>query len=180
MRICVVSDTHRFRHELMQAVSLAGPINAVLHAGDETSDAAWLADRIHCPVHAVAGNWDTRSTVYPDSLVVTGYGPPLFLTHGHRLQVKNTLLPLAKTAHSHGASIAVFGHTHIALAEEVDSVLCINPGSLSQPRGRKERTFAILTIRTEADAFEVSVTHLTSSGKVLPDTTRSVSIPRFE
>lgn len=178
MRICVVSDTHRYRHELMQAITLAGSIDVVLHAGDETSDAAWLAERVRCPVFAVSGNWDTRSPAYPETLVVTGYGPPLFLTHGHRLQVKGSLLPLARAARAEGTSVAVFGHTHIALTELVEGVLCVNPGSLSQPRGRRDRTFAIITVIIGEEVYQVTATHMTSTGDILSDTLHSISIPR--
>lgn len=177
LRICVVSDTHRDRYELMSAVVSAGALDAVLHAGDETSDAAWLSERIRCPVYAVAGNWDTPSPAYPDVLVLSQFGPTVLLTHGHRLQVKSGLTPLAQTALARGAQIAIYGHTHIAEISQVSGTLCINPGSLSQPRGRLERTYALLITEDADENYMVTVSHRTTVGELVFGTPLVVTLP---
>ncbi len=76
MRLCVVSDTHRHRHELLQAVKAVQPLTAVLHAGDETSDVKWLKERVDWPVLAVAGNWDRSTIDYPAERIISDFGAP--------------------------------------------------------------------------------------------------------
>lgn len=68
----------------------------------------------------------------------------VFLTHGHLYDVKLKRNQLAKRAEEYGAKYAVYGHTHIAYAEKVDGVYCINPGSISLPKGEWESSYAIL------------------------------------
>jgi uncharacterized protein len=169
MRLCVVSDTHRHRHELLMAVKCAQPLDAILHAGDETSDVSWLVERVNWPIHAVAGNWDTPTDVFPTEAVVDRYGPRIFLTHGHRHRVKEGLSMLAESARQHNAQIVVFGHTHASMAVMLDGIVFLNPGSLAEPRGRREKTFALLDIEEQEDEghFDVRVSHMTATGLII-------------
>lgn len=168
MRLCLVSDTHRHRHELLMAVKCVQPLDAIIHAGDETSDVQWLADRVDWPIHAVAGNWDSTTGIYPLERVVDQYGPRIYLAHGHRHRVKEGLGVLADTARAKDASIVVYGHTHTALAVVMDGIVFINPGSLSAPRGRREKTFALLEIEQHVSGtgFDLRVSHMTATGAI--------------
>lgn len=168
MRLCLVSDTHRHRHELLMAVKCAQPIDAILHAGDETSDIEWLAERVDWPIYAVAGNWDSPSGRFPMERIVDDYGPRIYLTHGHRHRVKEGLTVLTDTARSQDARIVVYGHTHCALAVALNGVVFVNPGSLAAPRGRREKTFALLEIEPGpfAGCFDVRVSHMTATGVI--------------
>ncbi|MCL6593194.1 MAG: metallophosphoesterase [Alicyclobacillus sp.] len=179
MRLCLVSDTHRHRHELLTAVKSVQPLDAILHAGDETSDVEWLASRVDWPVFAVAGNWDAPSPQYPLERVLTEFGPPLLLTHGHMLHVKEGLHGLAERAQAVGARIVVYGHTHIAMAAAENGLVFVNPGSLATPRGGRQRTFALLEVaeRTADTAYEVRVTHLTATGEATHATLHVVLPP---
>lgn len=170
MRICLVSDTHRFRHELLLAVKSSQPIAAVVHAGDETSDCAWLTDRVQCPVFGVSGNWDTVNEAYPEERIVEFAGIRLYVVHGHQMRVKEGLEMLMARAVEVAAHVVVFGHTHAATAVLEQNILFVNPGSLAAPRGRRERTFALLDIES-ADTHErvVRVAHCTTAGNSLAD-----------
>ncbi|WP_051662840.1 metallophosphoesterase family protein [Alicyclobacillus macrosporangiidus] len=174
MRLCVVSDTHRHRHELLTAVKSAQPLDAILHAGDETSDVEWLAERVDWPIYAVSGNWDRPTPTYPLERVITDFGPPVYLTHGHHLRVKEGLGGLVARAQACGAQVAVFGHTHIALAAMHSGCLLLNPGSLSTPRGRRERTFALLELEpsTGRQGYDLRVSHWTAAGDMTNATLR--------
>ncbi|CAM3802197.1 metallophosphoesterase family protein [Alicyclobacillus pomorum] len=168
MRLCIVSDTHRYRHELLSAVKSVPKIDAILHAGDEIEDVRWLAQRVDWPIYAVAGNWDSGSRDFPHDLTIDAFGPRIFLTHGHRWRVKEGMKALTERAKAVGANIVVFGHTHTAVVLMSDGILFVNPGSLAAPRGRRERTFAVLDIApaNAPDAYNVKVSHYTSQGEL--------------
>lgn len=68
----------------------------------------------------------------------------ILILHGHRHQVKTTLMPLKYRADEVQASIVCFGHSHLLGAELQNGILYINPGSLHKPRGRKEKSYAIV------------------------------------
>jgi uncharacterized protein len=180
MRLCIASDTHRHRHELLQAVKSTQPLTAVLHAGDETSDAFWLKERIDWPVWGVAGNWDAPTDEFPMDRQFRQFGPSIYLVHGHHYSVKNGLQRLAARAGAIGAQIVIFGHTHTALTAVESGILYVNPGSLAQPRGRTERTYAILDIESAANGtgYEVRASHLTLQGETLADLMVRVKFPR--
>ncbi len=167
VRLCVVSDTHRHRHELLTAVKSLQPLDAILHAGDETSDAEWLAARVDWPIYSVAGNWDMVTEKYPLERVFNS-GPRIFLTHGHMLKVKEGLELLRQRAQEWDAQITVYGHTHQAISIWNGGMLFINPGSLSEPRGRRERTCALLEIfdNSKTISWDVSVSHVTIHGHI--------------
>jgi len=179
VRVCLVSDTHRFRHELFIAVKAVQPVAAVLHAGDEATDAAWLAERIQCPVYGVSGNWDTPTELYPGERVLELSGVPIYLTHGHQLHVKDGLEALADRARALGVNVVIFGHTHAAMAVQRDDIVFINPGSLAAPRGRRERTFALLDIEScGALEYILRVAHCTTAGMSLADLILTARISR--
>ena len=146
LRVCVVSDTHRHRTELLTAIHTAQPMDGLLHAGDESTDVEWLDGKVDLPVFAVAGNWDSASKQFPLERVIDQFGPRILLIHGHTVRVKDTYDVLLKRAHDYGARIVVYGHTHAAYLGVHDGVLVVNPGSLAQPRGRREKSFVVLDI----------------------------------
>jgi putative phosphoesterase len=167
MRLCLVSDSHRHRHQLLQVIKSVQPIDAILHAGDETSDAAWLSTQVRWPVIGVSGNWDHPSEDYPAERMITQFGPRIYMAHGHRHGVKAGLAHLGEAAQRQRAQIAVFGHTHQAVSLVMDDMLLINPGSLAEPRRNTERTFALLEAAIiDANNWEVRVSHLTTAGEV--------------
>lgn len=144
-RWLVISDSHRNRDAIEESYHRAGDVSAVLHAGDETSDAEWFSSMTQVPVYSVAGNWDKVNGRHPMSRLIPVFGTHAYLTHGHQFGVKDGTANLLKSAIASAASVAVYGHTHIASVSVERQVLVINPGSLSTPRGRTIRTYAIVT-----------------------------------
>jgi uncharacterized protein len=177
MRICAVSDTHRYRHELLTAVKSAQPISAVLHAGDETSDTEWLSERVRWPIYGVAGNWDNPTEKYPAEKLLD-FGLKILLIHGHRQRVKEGLGHLVSKAKDMQADLVVYGHSHVASSTLIDGVLLVNPGSLASPRGRRERTFALIDIDEMADKYLVRISHCLSTGQTLADLTYSAEFAK--
>lgn len=168
MRLCVVSDSHRHRHELLTAVKNLQPIDAILHAGDETSDAMWLRERVDWPIYSVSGNWDVVSDISPLEQTLEFAGLRVYLTHGHKYRVKEGIALLSQKAEEQNAQLVVFGHTHKSMADFLDGRIYVNPGSLASPRGRRERTCALIEIQPaeELQYRQVRVSHMTVQGEI--------------
>ena len=82
-------------------------------------------------------------------------GVVVFYTHGHMYGVKYDLDTLADAAAARGANVALFGHTHIPVAEERGGVFLFNPGSCGRCY-TGPNTYGILTL---ADGKVVSHEH---------------------
>ena len=59
----------------------------------------------------------------------------LFMSHGHKYSPDN-LPPLS------GRVIFLYGHTHLLGKTEGNGIPCINPGSVSLPKGGNKKTYA--------------------------------------
>jgi len=101
----------------------------------------------------VRGNCDREKT-FPEEVNFTVDDVKVFVTHGHLFNVKSSMLSLTYRAKELNAQIVCFGHSHILGAEMIDDILFINPGSLLKPRGRKEKSFAVLEIEDSAYKVE--------------------------
>ncbi len=130
-RIDIVSDTHgHLSGELVRA--LAGA-DLIVHAGDMTSEDDYEYLKTIAPVHAVLGNNDFFYNYGPEveELARFEYEGVSFAVSHYRED-----LPVGKV------DVAVCGHTHRCLEEQVGSTLVVNPGSASYPRGMRGPTIA--------------------------------------
>ncbi len=145
MKILVVSDSHGQTEDLIQLQNkLKDATIAMIHCGDSELE---YDDVVLQPFIYVKGNCDYGQAFAAEVVKEIG-GFRFFITHGHLYNVNMTLQNLSYKAHELGANIVLFGHTHRAGSEmSRDGILFINPGSISSPRGRKERTYVILTIQ---------------------------------
>ena len=110
-----------------------------------------ISDKLLC----VRGNCDTEvdqmvlnfpvlsetSFVYDGEEKLT-----LFMSHGHKYSPDN-IPPLS------GDTVFLYGHTHLPGKTEKDGIVCINPGSVSLPKGGNPKTYAVyesrkLTVKT--------------------------------
>ncbi|GEK28202.1 metallophosphoesterase [Furfurilactobacillus siliginis] len=170
MKLLVVSDSHGDRDILVDLKQqFAGQIDAWFHCGDSelaADDPLWQT------YHVVGGNMDFDTGFKSQQVIAVGQYK-VFLAHGHRYQIKQSLTALALAAREVQADFAFFGHSHELGVIENDSTLFLNPGSISQPRGQYQSlggTFAIVTI---ADSGDVTVTFHTRDGQVVDDLTQS-------
>ena len=145
MRVGVFADSHGDRLALKEAMRKAGPLDAACFLGDYCKDASVLIDE-GIPTCAVRGNNDFGSDAPGDAFLSLG-GVGVFCTHGHRYGVYYSLEKLYCKAKEQGAAIALFGHTHRPLLDNIGGILMLNPGSVAEPRGNFAPTFAILEIR---------------------------------
>lgn len=146
MRVAVFSDTHGYTEHLPQAIALLGKVDAVLHLGDHCRDAAAIGQALGVWTLSVCGNCDPWADAPPER-TVSLENARLYMTHGHLRSDPYRLLLKAKQER---CSAALFGHTHIPFCEMQDSVLLLNPGSFSYPRGGYPPTFAVLDVQGDA------------------------------
>ncbi len=150
MRAAVFSDTHRNTRLMAEAIRRCQP-DLVIHLGDHADDAEEVSlDFPDIPFSIVRGNCDFGSDA-PDWDVVSLGPVKAFLCHGHLYNVK-FLGPshLVYAALEHGASIALFGHTHVAMEERMGDVLVINPGTAGKGR---DLSWALLEVRDDGQIF---------------------------
>lgn len=132
MKILVLSDSHSSLHFMRQCIATVKP-DAVVHLGDYYDDGGAMAEENpHLIFHRVPGNCD-RYRCPPFVRQMLCYdvcGVRLYMTHGHKEQVKSGISILLKEARRHNAKAALYGHTHIAdCHQEADGLWVLNPGS---------------------------------------------------
>jgi len=140
MRILVISDTHGEMESIDLVRQHVGPVDGVFHCGDSELDSMHTSLQSG---YVVGGNCDFDSS-FPNEVLIEIDGHTVFMTHGHLYQVKTTMIPLSYRAQEVGAEVVLFGHSHLLGAELVNEILFVNPGSLSLPKGRKEKSYAII------------------------------------
>ena len=122
----------------------------MLHLGDYSRDAEELVRRYpRLDIRFVKGNcdaWDPSDT--PESLLLRADGVTIYMTHGHRQNVKYTLDALANAVHFSGAQLGLFGHTHRSEYKKMGDVTLFNPGSV----GRGRRSYGLITVK--GDEFQ--------------------------
>ena len=128
MKILVVSDTHRTIEKMHMAVMEEKP-DLVLHLGDHDSDAMELSNLLpNQQIAWVKGNCDSFS----DSALTfeqSFQGVKIFAAHGHKYNVKSSLLRFTYAAMEAGAHVALFGHTHCPYCVEHNGLWLMNPGA---------------------------------------------------
>ena len=95
-------------------------------------------------VYAVAGNCDFGALEPLDGLAAFDQ-VVVFYTHGHMYGVKYNLDTLTDAATARGAEVALFGHTHIPVAEQRGKVFLFNPGSCGRCY-TGPNTYGVLTL----------------------------------
>lgn len=176
-RIGVVSDTHmpdRCARLPPALFDVLRGVDLLLHAGDVGE--LWVLDQLSAlaPVVAVHGNDDTADAQceLPYQQVVAVAGRRIVLTHAHypdRAQELESrrddawgpkLERRAAFGRRAGASIVVFGHTHVPMARHYDGVLLVNPGAIASPNyvtRQTLRSVALLFIRDDGAPFVAHV-----------------------
>ena len=161
MRLLLIADTHGNDGLFEQVLRETGPVDMLLHAGDLEGSGHFYRDRCDHPVLCVAGNNDPFSDL-PAERLIEVEGLRIWLVHGHRQHVFRGLSELAKEAGRRGAGIVVYGHTHRPEISRQGSLLLVNPGSLSEPRGRGCRpSWAVLDIQ-KGQITDCRICHLST------------------
>jgi putative phosphoesterase len=176
-RIGLVADTHMPDRCLALPASLFEALHGVdllLHAGDVGE--LWALDRLSAiaPVAAVHGNDDTADAQreLPYQQVLTVAEQRIVLTHAHypdRAQELESrtddswgpkLERRAAFGRRAGATMVVFGHTHVPMTYLHGDVLLVNPGALAPPNyvmRQRLQSVALLFIRDDGAPTVVHV-----------------------
>lgn len=131
-RIGVLSDTHGYLNPNIR--SLFKGVAHVIHAGDVVEAA--ILDELQqiAPLTAVSGNMDTDE--FAESLpkeAAGAVGPVGFLVGHKRKRLLKGLAAGKVDAQflDEKLQLVVFGHEHVPVAEWIDGVLYLNPGTAS-------------------------------------------------
>lgn len=146
MKILAVSDTHGDAQILKELLIQYPDLDGYFYAGDSELQSS---DELFKTYQAVEGNmdWDTG---FPMTLDTTIKGVNVFMTHGHKYGVGISLDRLVEAGREQGAQLIIYGHTHVALAEQHEGIVVVNPGSISQPRGALAKlggTYALIEFK---------------------------------
>ena len=132
MKVLVLSDSHSTLRFMRQCVDIIRP-DVLVHLGDYFDDGIVLKEEYaEILLYQVPGNCD-RYRCPPgqaEILVESLSGVRVYMTHGHRHQVKISPGVLLKDARAAKADIVLYGHTHAAdCHREDDGLWVLNPGS---------------------------------------------------
>ena len=143
MKMLVLSDTHGNIPLAVRAVDEAGPVDLLVHLGDEVEDSRILEAVAGCPTIRVAGNCD-HGAPFPRELRCVFEGVVFLLTHGDAYHVKGGMTKLLARARAEQVHAVLYGHTHRFADEEIEGVRFINPGTLH--RGSTCWSYAVVTV----------------------------------
>ncbi len=141
-KLIVASDNHSESGILYQIYEEHQDADAFYHLGD--SEFTYQDTELSL-YHRVKGNMDFYPE-FPESQADNFEEANVFYTHGHLFGVNRSRVELAYVAAQHQATIAFYGHTHVARYEKINDVHVINPGSISQSRSDVEETYAEVII----------------------------------
>lgn len=132
MKILVLSDSHSALSFMFRCVKAVKP-DAIVHLGDFYDDGEALAEEFpHIRFYQVAGNCDRYRAPFNarEILILPVMGVNLYMTHGHKHNVKFYMGNLLADARASGVAAVLYGHTHIAdCYQEADGLWVLNPGS---------------------------------------------------
>ena len=145
-KLLILSDSHNSRLAIENILAAeADSIDALIFLGDGLRDLEEaLTFYPKMKVYAVAGNCDFGALEPLDGLAAFDQ-VVIFYTHGHMYGVKYDLDTLTDAAEARGAEVALFGHTHVPVAEQHGSVFLFNPGSCGRCY-TGPNTYGILTL----------------------------------
>lgn len=131
VKLLVFSDSHKMPLYMREAIQRHKDADAVLFCGDGEGDFEQM--KMLFPEKAfsgVRGNCDWGGMLKDVEVLDLG-GARIFMTHGHRYNVKMGLYTAVMAAREQKADILLFGHTHEALSDYDDGLYILNPGSIS-------------------------------------------------
>lgn len=129
-RILVLSDSHRYAFAVSMAIKNQPNADIVVFLGDGEDDFDAYRSQIRTKrVYSVAGNNDFYSAL-PTSQIIEADGIRIYITHGHKENVKYGNEMLLEKAKMYNCSLVLYGHTHVQKYEYIDGVHLFCPGAL--------------------------------------------------
>lgn len=132
MKILVLSDSHAALSFMRRSIAAVAP-DAIIHLGDYFDDGLTIKEEFpDTPFYQVPGNCDRYRCPpgQPEILILPVCGANLYMTHGHKHQVKSGLGALLRDARESRVDAVLYGHTHRPdCRREEDGLWVLNPGS---------------------------------------------------
>ena len=127
----VISDVHGRTSAVHSIMEQNTQIDIIIFLGDGR-DSLYHIESFYPnkTFYCVLGNCDFCAGSDEDFITIAGKN--IFLTHGHKYNVKSDreLYSLKKRGALLGADIILFGHTHIPHISEEDGIYFMNPGAV--------------------------------------------------
>lgn len=142
MLVGVISDTHGYLDP--RATGALRGAELILHAGDVGGQPILDALAAIAPVRAVSGNTDAGTPLgrsLPETLRLRLEGVDVYVTH-----IGGPPARLVGALPAPRPHLYIFGHSHVALHEERDGVLFLNPGAAGRPRFGGGLSVALITL----------------------------------
>lgn len=147
MKIVVVSDTHGSTDTIIKNIRSMERPDMIFHLGDYIEDGIKIRDALDIHTIMVRGNGDFGKRKFEDEQIIEIMGRRIFLTHGHKYNVRFGVQNLFYRAMEVQADVVLYGHTHIAKILDNEGILIMNPGSPDYPRGiTRKGTFGLITL----------------------------------
>jgi hypothetical protein len=147
MKILIFSDSHGETTLMSQIIKLyEGQAEHVIFLGDCINDCFELQRAFpHINFFSVPGNCDFHSNQPLEVLLELGK-MKFFVTHGHKHGVKRSYDRIVSAALAHKANACFFGHSHIPAQFQKNGIIFLNPGSITEPRGKLGKSYALAEI----------------------------------
>lgn len=143
MKLAILSDTHNLlRPQVLQYLEDA---DAIVHAGDISTQSVVDTLNHYAPVYVVRGNTDeVWAASIPHDLTFQLQGLTFYMVH------KKSEIPKSLP----GVDVVIFGHSHRYFQEEKDGILYLNPGSCGPRRFHQEITLAMMELENGSYSIE--------------------------
>lgn len=128
IKIVVLSDSHCNKQGITKLKQIMDEADYIITLGDMLGDYTTLVKDYKSKLIAVKGNCDNH--YLPDERIIDIEGVKLFVTHGHKYQVKSTYDNLLSKARQLQANVVLYGHTHVAAIDNRDEIMLVNPGTM--------------------------------------------------
>lgn len=131
-KILIFSDTHGAIKKACDIIASTNDVDYIIHAGDISRDAEEIKECFeNIPIIYVSGNCDWGSSPAEETVVEIIEGKKIFVTHGHKYNVKNEIMLSSLKDGGDGCDLIVFGHTHKPYIEYGSPYTIVNPGSIT-------------------------------------------------
>lgn len=154
MRVGVISDTHGQIDRVVEKLDELD-IDLLLHLGDHSEDGVKIGGKLKKEVIIVRGNCDFYDGVNPLERIIEIEGRKIFMTHGHKYNIKKDIRNLYYRGKELEVDIVLFGHTHISYLFQEDNIKIFNPGSPTLPRGNSGASIGVINFGQDTIDFEI-------------------------
>lgn len=152
MKFIIFSDSHGYTNSMSDVLYDIDykDCDLVIHLGDYVKDAEKLEiEHPNFNICFISGNNDFKF-IENNEKILEVEGKRILACHGHKYNVKIGLERLLITAKQRHFDIVLFGHTHIPYNNEIDGILFLNPGSITQ-----NGAYCVLTINKGISVAEI-------------------------